>query len=97
MSVIYVDLCVNKYLHPNHNDCSESHLILLVSNRGSLEGCISVYSIINRSITAVVALATGTNTIFLDRPYKIQEDGHYHKSGNFRCKNIFVVNGGYKN
>ena len=21
----------------------------------------------------------------------------YHKSGNFRCKNIFVVNGSYKN
>ena len=46
---------------------------------------------------AVMAKATGTNTIFLDRLYKIQEDGHYHKSGKFCCKNIFVVDGGYEN
>ena len=30
-----------------------------------------------------MALATGTNTVFLDTSYKIQEDGRYHVVASF--------------
>ena len=29
--------------------------------------------------------------------YMCMLDANYHKSGNFRCKNVFVVDGGYEN